>query len=495
MTVKTLPTSQKEIEWQHLIQWVCRDQECRLIQLTDWRSKLSKSESPDISVDDQHALMRAAVGLLDEAERLELENNSKLVREKQRATDRAPIEKEIALNEHRQLEEAVGKSLPTPDSPLLAQIVTDETQALIKLKDVEIAAIESDPELERFRRLVEEVVGRTAAAGSQITLLDELLKKLQVRFEMSQREQRQSSNADFRASLKPGTGYCAVPMKEAIANGCTLARAEVTDLGSIQVLKGYEQQGNEIKEEMESHGSRKASLLNGLRQFKEEEHVARKQLMERETLLNRTRGQVHTERAGLVNRIALARNAHAAWVRSTELTGRISSLEKEIEISQSKQASLRVRKESAVRQLSHLYDQVVRGVLGNSVSGSIELGGRYLSARIERNGDVSSGAIDTIKILAFDLASMAASVAGQGHHPRFLLHDSPREADMAALTYQRFFLWVRQLESLFGQQPCNFQYIITTTEAPPAELRCSPWLLDPVLDASMPEKRLLGVDL
>ena len=40
-----------------------------------------------------------------------------------------------------------------------------------------------------------------------------------------------------------------------------------------------------------------------------------------------------------------------------------------------------------------------------------------------------------------------------------------------------------------------FQYIITTTEPPPSELETVPWLLDPVLDATTPAGRLLGIDV
>jgi len=40
-----------------------------------------------------------------------------------------------------------------------------------------------------------------------------------------------------------------------------------------------------------------------------------------------------------------------------------------------------------------------------------------------------------------------------------------------------------------------FQYIITTTEPPPDDVKTKPWLLDPVLNATEGTGRLLGVDL
>jgi hypothetical protein len=219
------------------------------------------------------------------------------------------------------------------------------------------------------------------------------------------------------------------------------------------------------------------------------------QSLQNRTNLAKSRHELYNERSELLDRIKLAQRAHEAWLQANKLSHRIEDLEVAIGASREAQEKYRKRTKKAVSDLSFFYQEIVQAVLGKSVSGVIQLSGREFACKIERNGDVSSGAIDTIKILAFDLAALAASVSGQGNHPRFLLHDSPREADMAPLTYKRLFLWARQLEEAFNGRPYNFQYIITTTEAPPAELQTEPWLLYPVLDASQPEKRLLGVDL
>jgi hypothetical protein len=75
--------------------------------------------------------------------------------------------------------------------------------------------------------------------------------------------------------------------------------------------------------------------------------------------------------------------------------------------------------------------------------------------------------------LAFDLADMLLSAEGFGHHPRFIIHDSPREADMANDIYQRFFMYMETLERAYGDRTPNFQYIVTTTEPPPQTLATS----------------------
>jgi predicted transcriptional regulator of viral defense system len=85
-------------------------------------------------------------------------------------------------------------------------------------------------------------------------------------------------------------------------------------------------------------------------------------------------------------------------------------------------------------------------------------------------------------------------MAGNGHHPRFLIHDSPREADMADNIYAGLFEAAIALEQACESEP-SFQYIVTTTAEPPLEINKAPWRLDPVLNALEAESRILGVDL
>ena len=85
---------------------------------------------------------------------------------------------------------------------------------------------------------------------------------------------------------------------------------------------------------------------------------------------------------------------------------------------------------------------------------------------IEHHGERESAALETVKLLAFDLAAMTESVQGRGRFPRFLVHDGPREADLSADIYERVFLFAQRLEECFEGEP-DFQYIVTTKTRPP----------------------------
>ena len=495
LSVRVLPKSEEAVQWSHLLEWLSRDQECRFIQITDWRSKLSRSEAPDIPVDDQHSLMRSVVGVLSEEERNEIENNARLIRQKDAATNKVPLLQSQAQTDHKRLESAMGKSLPTPDDPLLVQTVRNELNESLRTTESAIREIDNDSDLSKLEDSYNTSIAKTAETATEIRVSDDQVKSLKTKLEMRQRDQSTQGARDFAAQIPPGVGYCRVPIEEARQKGCQLAFDQPRDLISEGVLKNLVDQGPEIQKEIDSLTERVRLLSLELTERKQQEQSAQKALMQRRTELSKRRNVLYNKRSQLTDQINLAERAREAFEKASELTTQIEELDKKILESRDKQEQLRQRTRKAVADLSSLYEEIVRAVLGNSVSGSIQLSGREFACKIERNGDVSSGAIDTIKILAFDLAALAASVSGQGDHPRFLLHDSPREADMAPLTYKRLFLWARKLEESFNGEDCNFQYIITTTEPPPEELQAAPWLLDPILDASQPEKRLLGVDL
>lgn len=76
----------------------------------------------------------------------------------------------------------------------------------------------------------------------------------------------------------------------------------------------------------------------------------------------------------------------------------------------------------------------------------------------------------TFVIVLTDIVVLLWSVAGNGHHPRFLLHDSPREADLDREIYNSFLRGMHCIATALGGDNAPFQYIVTTTTNPPAPL-------------------------
>jgi hypothetical protein len=88
--------------------------------------------------------------------------------------------------------------------------------------------------------------------------------------------------------------------------------------------------------------------------------------------------------------------------------------------------------------------------------------------------------------------SIAMSMEKSLYFPGILLHDSPREADLSEEIYKRLFLFAEKMEKCTSAP--LFQYILTTTTAPPKSFQTRPWLCLQVKGAPA-EERLLKVDL
>jgi hypothetical protein len=495
LPVATFATSPESIEWPHLIQWLARDQECRFAELTDFRHKSSEAESPEMEVEDRHFLFRAVVGLIDNAEQEELERNKVLIAKKQAAEKRAPLlrhQAKVALDRLR-------SDLPELHSDAGGGIFLDAARQALATAAANLAA--QIGELQEPAALKEARAGLTnAEAAVQMTearkqelqgVIEGLQKELQaLRGEITQQELN-----SYWQSKNTGEKLCLEPLARAIGVGCPLAvgRTLVDDSGRVAVKverkaddleQALLRQQKELRmlEAAIADQQRKVAIAQTVVDSEQQRFIAvRDGLLEKR---EKTRG--------LLRRV---KEAQEDENEAEKLEESLVNWEKDIRKSQERQTELRRQHQMTLGDFSRTFDRVVKAVLGTEVEAAVHFEGRQVSIHFEHRGELTSAAIDTIKILAFDLASLISSVEGRGFHPRLLVHDGPREADMAAALYQRIFLLAWEVEKAFGKDQPNFQYIVTTTEPPPSELQNPPWLLDPILDASNPEGRLFKEDL
>lgn len=145
-------------------------------------------------------------------------------------------------------------------------------------------------------------------------------------------------------------------------------------------------------------------------------------------------------------------------------------------------------------RLAAIFSGAVRSVLSSDgYDGKVELEDRELSFHITHGAAMRGEAVETLAVLLADVASLVYyAVSDNAHLPGFLVHDSPREADLGIRIYRSFIRFVASLQAHFGEPDnCPFQYVLTTTTPPPKELRGAPFVKLP-LDASNPSKLLLG---
>ena len=131
-------------------------------------------------------------------------------------------------------------------------------------------------------------------------------------------------------------------------------------------------------------------------------------------------------------------------------------------------------------------------LLGEEAKGTVRLTGKGIDLTVDVGGDRRTAAIQSLKVLAFDLACLCLSIEGRTRIPAFFIHDSPREADLGQTIYERYFQILLDIEERLAG--AVFQYVITTTTKPPVSLNQLPWRRE-VLRGEPGDQRLLRRNL
>lgn len=100
---------------------------------------------------------------------------------------------------------------------------------------------------------------------------------------------------------------------------------------------------------------------------------------------------------------------------------------------------------------------------------------RFVPGHEVRPFEVARGgeAYQVLEVLLGDVVCLLDSAVSEAsNHPGFLVHDCPREADMSELLYREFFLTAAEAAEQLGKGgEVPFQFIVTTTSAPPPALQ------------------------
>jgi len=495
LPVATFATAPEPIEWPHLIQWLARDQECRFADLTDFRHKSSESESPDMDVEDRHFLFRAVGGLIDTVEQAELERNKTLVAKKQLAEKRAPLLRHQAGVTFKRLREELADDYADVENELFLSAVQTAFENQEVTLNRTINLLREPKPLTDARKAATTAAARVENKATEIKELQEAVEGLELELQVALGNKPQSVVDDFWQRKSGGSKLCMEPLVRAKAHNCPLAAGKVIPGDQGQAAVKIERKAEDIEKIIVAQKKQLAAMEKEkgvLVAAAEKEQVA---LTAAQTSFNSERDKYVEQRLKVQAVIRRAKEAKLDGEEADKLEKSVVDLDKEIRQSRALQADAREKQKKALSDFSDTFDRVAKAILGLEVSGSIHFDGRQVETKMSERGDLTSAAIETLKILIFDLAALISSVEGRGFHPRFLIHDGPREADMAADLYQKIFLLAHELELASTISTPSFQYIVTTTEPPPVDLQDSKSRLDPILDASTKGGRLFKEDL
>ena len=485
-----LPGEHQHAAWLFALAWLSRDQECRFDHILDWRHKRADSGSIAVGPTKEQLLVvvRAFLEII-EKEEMRLRRERAQLSETKRSLDRdvayyqrrgEQLRTELvqALGVNEDVE--VGGELGTGLFREKANATLGESEQQDNPEDI-ASLVSSRQEREGLLKEMAVIEGEIKRFNSTKQIHDEQLKVIRG-------ERSNLDAAALKAQLGPVCPVCSVPIDEALAEGCSLSHnswdpASVTD----------------EKQRLAMQTAAHNEAISRIRALTAENTAQLEKL-------GRKEAELATEIDELVKKIESARSRRRQqWFSAKQLVEQVSSLQLASEnVAKAKksledlagrdnelanlEAKLRNRHNDTLSRMEELFSYVCKGLLGNRVRASLSLSGQGLQADVE----VGGMAMESLKAIAFDLAALLMSIEGHSMLPAFLVHDSPREADLGEAIYHRLFRLVRSFERLGDDPP--FQYIITTTSRPPDELNGVPFLVAE-LQGSNADERLLRRDL
>lgn len=492
LTAKDLPFGH-ELTWRYVMPWLSRDQECRLAHLLEWRDPITESHRPEMTDSDACYIMRSIMGLISKDEEGAQRKHRDLLNQRKDFDLRVPLLKHQA-DESLKRVRTWASDTALEDTLLFANI----KHALKR----EAAAIAESPELVRAKErrvtaqlLVEE---RLHVANTQEDDLDRQKAMLETdRVELQALRgnvHRHEARAQMDDEASSPLGRCNVPLRVAEARGCYIARGKLIHFESHKNVDSAKAEVEAYKAVVHDNEVAVTAMEKAMAQARTTLGSARREHEAASTSYEALRADANRKCGVLEQQLDEVQATEAIGRQAEDAATELDRVKKEVNTSQRKQEELRKRADKKRTRVNELFEDIIQAVLGDDVNASFTAHANTIDLRVECHGERTSAATDTVKILCFDIAAMLLSSEGFGHHPRFLIHDSPREADLENAIYQLFFIYMEELEKTFDAHAPNFQYVLTTTEPPPEHLRKQPWLIAK-LDASRAESRLLGVNL
>ncbi|WP_416770633.1 chromosome partitioning protein ParA [Pseudomonas sp. RHF3.3-3] len=459
LPVKELPMSKQKIEWHQILAWCSRDQNARYHNYYQWRADGVGFSLPAKS---PAALMQIVLGLLHNATILrDLDSAAKEI-EEQKSQLQALREEPARLLRHvrRQLTRRLSAPAATPfrqdgllEHPNLIGFAKQRYEAYQQ----ELRSIET--ERQSLATDHQEWVERRAPLKSLMDLLANEIQQVEaliagdiqrveeLQNEASSLQQRLPTRCDAGNRLLKDCSY-------------VIERIEQTQIDRKQRIAGHQRSKESLEREL-------PPLRDRLNELKDETAPIGAQLAAIE--------QQHTE---LDAKYAQSLSAHQLLDEAIEdyeyyesiASGRSQStnteaVERKLESTQRRHEQLQIqleREREAVKGRRRIISEAMQAVAKSLPSFRW---GIFNDEEKHRNhpfqmGPMHSTTFKVLEILAGDVACLLDSTKEESFHPGFLLHDSPREAEMSEAI-----LW-SLLRHVASSGSDSFQYIVTTSTEP-----------------------------
>jgi hypothetical protein len=486
-----IPSDRAHAVWLFALAWLTRDQECRYDHILDWRHARANTRSPVLGTAREQMVVavRSLLGVLDQEEiRLKDERDGF-------AEQRQSLERDLTYYQRRieRLRMDLSSVLGTQGNAVSGgelELNDWRTQAEARLarEDDSIQVDAQRANLAATRTERDGVLGKAAVIEGDLRRLKGTLELHQAQVSALRGERTNLDATEIKARLGDVCPVCRVPIDRALAEGCRISNMLPDAAAVAQEKRTVADQMRDCNTTIAGCqadiGIRGADLAQlQQRQTDLEERITGLEAeIER---LSRQNRQTWAGKQRIIENVAELQRTYDDVVLARRNAGEITARDEQL---RERQAELRASHQDVLRRFDELFSYVCRAVLGNDVSASVSLTGVGIQADVQ----VGGMAMESLKAIAFDLAAMLMSIEGRTVLPAFLVHDSPREADLGVSIYHRWFRFIASLEKLSAEAP--FQYIITTTSEPPQELRSSGSVVE-ILHGAQLAGRLLRREL
>lgn len=459
LPIQELPTSKQSIEWHQILAWCSRDQNARYHNYYQWRADGVRFSLPAKS---PAALMQIVLGLLHDATTLRDLDSAAKAMEDQKSQLQALREEPARLLKHvrRQLTRRLNVSAATPfrqegllEHPNLIGIAKqrhDAYQQELRAIETERQGLAADHQAWVERRApLKSVMDLLANEIEQVEALiaGDIQRVEELQNEASSLQQRLPTRCDAGNRLLKDCSY-------------VIERIEQTQIDRKQRIALHQRS----KESLESELPPLRSRLNELK-------VEMAPIAAQLAAIDRQNTELDSRYAQSLSADQLLSEAiedyeHYESVASGKSQSTdIEAVERKLEATQRRHEQLQIQLEKerdAVKGRRRVISDSMQAVAKSLPSFRW---GVFNNEDKHRNhpfqmGPMHSTTFKVLEILAGDIACLLDSSTAQSLHPGFLLHDSPREAEMSEAI-----LW-----SLLGHVASSgsdsFQYIVTTSTEP-----------------------------
>ena len=469
-------TSSLDHAWEAALAWMTRDQECRLLDILEWRAPETQSRSPsrNMSKPDRLKVIRLLIKALQQDE---IDATQRAQSHKRKADEAAQRKQRVEWLRNdvaRNLNEIFGGEPGDDASPDLwsskakaaasAEKLRADPQIEQKLKDARGLVEAKDTELRKIEKRLSEIDGALPEVEGNLRILESQIPRQTLKAQ------------DASDPICPTCLRTIPPEAQSIIDQLSAALA-----ASVKDKTDIEMRRNDLLAEQQSA---KASAA-----------ILRQQLDAAKSAL------AALERDAKASADALASTTGYVTLTTrypeylTEITKHDADMQRELaaESTERRKADeVRMSAQAIVQRLSDLFHMTIQFLVPEGAEGQVVLTETGIQPTIGLHGDLTTAAVDSLKVVAFDLATLLLTMEGKTELPGFWLHDSPREADLGLVIYHRLFELAHWLEGRTDTP--QFQYIVTTTTAPPEQLAGQPWrILE--LSSAPTERRLFAMDL